>query len=222
MKATDYLSKKKTCMLTYLAHFVWNSKMWMQNNGPPGKVSILISTPVNVFGTWQCVTEAMKIFRKQGYGRLLVNSSILGFAAMPMRGAYNSSKFALEGMCDTLRHEVYGTEIYVSLVEPGPVTSRFSEHALNKFKQNIDIENSVHRVAYQNHLARLAGQTKPTPFTVSAAACAEICARAFTDTVPKPRYRVTVPTQVFWWLRKFLPTSVLDVLKRRAFAAEKR
>lgn len=176
----------------------------------------------NVFGTWQCVAEAMKIFRKQGHGRLLVNSSILGFAAMPMRGAYNSSKFALEGMCDTLRHEVHGTEIYVSLVEPGPVTSRFSEHALNKFKQNIDIENSVHRVAYQNHLARLAGQTKPTPFTVSAAACAEICARAFTDAVPKPRYRVTVPTQLFWWLRKFLPTSVLDVLKRRAFAAEKR
>ena len=67
MKATDYLSKKKNCMLTYLAHFVWNSKMWMQNNGPPGKVSILISTPVNVFGTWQRavkVADGTKVVNK--------------------------------------------------------------------------------------------------------------------------------------------------------------
>ncbi|HRL34941.1 MAG TPA: SDR family NAD(P)-dependent oxidoreductase, partial [Neisseria sp.] len=52
----------------------------------------------NVFGTWECITHAMKIFRRQGRGRVLINSSILGFAAMPWRGAYNSSKFALEGL----------------------------------------------------------------------------------------------------------------------------
>lgn len=196
--------------------------------GQPGAVedvprdALRAQFETNVFGTWQCVAEAMKIFRKQGHGRILVNSSILGFAAMPMRGAYNSSKFALEGLCDTLRHEVHGTDIYVSLVEPGPVTSRFSEHALAKFKQNIDVESSVHRQAYQNHLARLAGQTRPTPFTVSAADCAAVCARAFTDAKPKPRYRVTVPTKAFWWLQKILPTAALDVLKRRAFAAERK
>lgn len=176
----------------------------------------------NVFGTWQCIAEAMRVFRKQGYGRLLVNSSILGFAALPMRGAYNSSKFALEGLCDTLRHEIYGTDIHVSLVEPGAIISRFGEHALAKFKQNIDIDNSVHREAYQNHLLRLSGQTKPMPFTLSAADCAAVCVRAFTDAAPKARYRVTVPTKVFWWLKKILPTAALDALKRRAFVAERR
>lgn len=175
----------------------------------------------NVFGTWECVVYAMKIFRQQGYGRLLINSSILGFAAMPMRGAYNSSKFALEGMCDTLRHEVHGTSIFVSLVEPGPVTSRFRANALAKFHQHIDVENSVHKQAYQNQIARLAQESAVTPYTVSAADCAKICARAFTDTTPKARYRVTVPTHVFWWLRKCLPTGLLDALKRGAFRVEK-
>ena len=175
----------------------------------------------NVFGTWECVARAMKVFRKQGHGRILVNSSILGFAAMPMRGAYNSSKFALEGMCDTLRHEVRGSGISVSLVEPGPVTSRFNVNALAKFQQNVDIESSFHRETYQAHLRRLSGQNRPTPYTVSAAACAAVCARAFTDAVPKARYRVTVPTKVFWYLRKFLPTAALDYCKRRAFAAER-
>ena len=89
----------------------------------------------NVFGTWECITHAMKIFRRQGRGRVLVNSSILGFAAMPWRGAYNSSKFALEGLADTLRHETHGSAIFVSLIEPGPIATRFRPNALEKFKQ---------------------------------------------------------------------------------------
>jgi NAD(P)-dependent dehydrogenase (short-subunit alcohol dehydrogenase family) len=63
--------------------------------------------------------------RAQGHGRIIYNSSILGFAAMRWRGAYNASKFAMEGMCDTLRQELHGTGIFVSLVEPGPIESRF-------------------------------------------------------------------------------------------------
>ena len=70
----------------------------------------------NVFGTWECIVAAMRVFRRQGHGRVLVNSSILGFAAMPWRGAYNSSKFALEGLCDTLRGEIHGSGIFVSLL----------------------------------------------------------------------------------------------------------
>lgn len=175
----------------------------------------------NVFGTWECVAEAMKVFRQQNHGRILVNSSILGFAAMPMRGAYNSSKFALEGMCDTLRHELYGTEIYVSLVEPGPVSSRFRENALAKFQKYINTESSVHREVYKAQLAGLSS-SKPTPYTVSAAQCAAVCACAFTDLRPKPRYRVTVPTHLFWWLKKFLPTEYLDMVKRWGFSVEKK
>lgn len=143
----------------------------------------------NVFGAWECITHAMKIFRKQGHGRILVNSSILGFAAMPWRGAYNSSKFALEGMCDTLRTELMGSKIYVSLVEPGPVATRFRPTALEKFHEFIDVENSFHKESYQYQLNRLTKQGNVAPFTVSAQSCAAVCVKALTATKPKPRYR---------------------------------
>jgi len=44
--------------------------------------------------------------RRQGHGRIIYNSSILGLVAMRYRGAYNASKFALEGLADTLRLEL--------------------------------------------------------------------------------------------------------------------
>ncbi|MDO4878702.1 MAG: SDR family NAD(P)-dependent oxidoreductase [Neisseria sp.] len=168
----------------------------------------------NVFGAWECLNAAMRVFRRQGRGRILVNSSILGFAAMPWRGAYNSSKFALEGMCDTLRHELHGTDIYVSLVEPGPVATRFRANALVKFGQYINRENSVHAASYRRQLNRLQAEGAAAPFTVSAQECAAVCIRALTDRRPKARYPVTVPTVVFWYLKRVLPTRWLDALQR--------
>lgn len=170
----------------------------------------------NVFGTWECIAEAMKLFRRQGHGRIVVNSSILGFAAMPWRGAYNSTKFALEGMCDTLRHETAGSGIEVVLVEPGPVATRFRPNALAKFRQYIDMEGSVHREAYQAQLNRLQQEGDAAPFTVSSAACAAVCVTALTAPNPRRRYLVTVPTVLFWYLKRILPTAVLDRLLRGA------
>lgn len=170
----------------------------------------------NVFGTWECIVHAMKVFRRQGYGRILVNSSILGFAAMPWRGAYNSSKFALEGLCDTLRHETAGSGIRVVLVEPGPVATRFRPNALEQFRRHIDAEGSVHREAYAAQLRRLQQEGDAAPFTVSSAACAAVCVRALTVPDPRRRYLVTVPTVLFWYLRRLLPTALYDRLLRGA------
>ena len=170
----------------------------------------------NVFGGWQCITLAMKVFRRQGHGRILVNSSILGFAAMPWRGAYNSSKYALEGMCDTLRQELHGSNIYVSLVEPGPVATRFRENALIKFEEHIDIDGSFHAEAYRRQLKRLKAVGAVAPFTVSSQGCAAVCIRALTAKRPKARYRVTFPTILFWYLKRILPTAGLDYFSRKA------
>lgn len=170
----------------------------------------------NVFGTWQCIKAAMKIFRRQQHGHILVNSSILGYAAMPWRSAYISSKFALEGLCDTLRQETYGSGIYISLLEPGPITSHFRPNALVKFKQYIDIENSVHRDVYQAQLNRLQAQGSVAPFTLTAKQCATVCARALNAKNPKARYFVTVPAHLFWYLKKCLPVCILDGLCRLA------
>ncbi|MCS4533332.1 SDR family NAD(P)-dependent oxidoreductase [Neisseria montereyensis] len=170
----------------------------------------------NVFGAWECIRLAMKVFRKQQSGRILVNSSILGFSAMPWRGAYNSTKFALEGMCDTLRHETYGSGIFVSLVEPGPIATRFRPNALKKFLQYIDMSNSVHADSYQRQLNRLKMEGAAAPFTMSSHDCAAICVKALTADKPKPRYLVTFPTVLFWYLRRLLPIWLLDRMQRGA------
>ena len=169
----------------------------------------------NVFVTWECIHHAMKIFRHQGHGRILVNSSILGFAAMPWRGAYNSTKFALEGMCDTLRHELFNTNIQVVLVEPGPVATRFRPNAVVKLHQHIDIENSVHRESYHKQLERLQTQGDTTVFTISSATCASICVHALSTPHPRRRYLVTVPTILFWYLKRLFPTALFDKLLRK-------
>ena len=174
----------------------------------------------NVFGTWECITHAMKIFRRQGRGRVLVNSSILGFAAMPWRGAYNSSKFALEGLADTLRHETHGSAIFVSLIEPGPIATRFRPNALEKFKQYIDIDKSVHAESYRAQLARLETEGDAAPFTMTSPDCAAVCVKALLAERPKARYRITLPTQAFWYLKRLLPTRWLDAVQRAAVGGQ--
>ena len=174
----------------------------------------------NVFGTWECITHAMTIFRRQGRGRVLINSSILGFAAMPWRGAYNSSKFALEGLADTLRHETHGSAIFVSLIEPGPIATRFRPNALEKFKQYIDIDKSVHAESYRAQLARLETEGDAAPFTMTSPDCAAVCVKALLAERPKARYRITLPTQVFWYLKRLLPTRWLDAVQRAAVGGQ--
>ncbi|OQS45990.1 SDR family NAD(P)-dependent oxidoreductase [Chromobacterium violaceum] len=170
----------------------------------------------NLFGPWELSNAVMKTMRAQGHGRIVYNSSILGFAAMRWRGAYNASKFAMEGLCDTLRHELRGTDIHVSLVEPGPIESRFRPNALAKFLKNVDIDGSVHRDNYQQQLERLKKEGHAAPFTLPATAVAEAVWRAVTSRRPRARYRVTFPTKLFWFLRRVLPQRWYDGACRAA------
>ncbi|HIE56305.1 MAG TPA: SDR family NAD(P)-dependent oxidoreductase, partial [Chromatiaceae bacterium] len=111
--------------------------------GQPGAVEDLSRKTLrkqletNLLGTHELTCAVLPAMRMAGEGRIIQNSSILGFAAMPYRGAYNCSKFALEGLTDTLRLELVGTGIGVSLIEPGPIRSRFRENAYRKFIENI-------------------------------------------------------------------------------------
>ncbi|QEL55072.1 SDR family oxidoreductase [Chromobacterium paludis] len=170
----------------------------------------------NLFGPWELTNAVMKTMRAQGHGRIVFNSSILGFAAMRWRGAYNASKFAMEGLCDTLRHELHGTDIHVSLVEPGPIESRFRPNALQKFLQNVDIEGSAHRDNYQKQLERLKKEGHAAPFTLPASAVAEAVWQAATSRRPRARYRVTFPTKLYWALKRVLPQNLFDRACRAA------
>lgn len=169
----------------------------------------------NVFGWMELTNLVIPVMRAQGYGRIIQNSSILGFAAMSMRGAYNASKFAIEGFSDTLRLELAGTDIHVSLIEPGPVESRFRANAYRAFQQHIDVESSVHRERYAKMIQRFETIGNVQPFTLPPEAVLKRVLHALESRQPKIRYPVTFPTYLFTWLRRVLSDRMLDRILRR-------
>lgn len=166
----------------------------------------------NLFGWHELTNLIIPVMRRQGYGRIIQNSSVLGLVSMPFRGAYNASKYALEGLSDTLRQELITTSsnIYVSLIEPGPITSRFRANALRALKKHVDIENSVHRDYYDKVIERLATQGPVVPFTEPPEAVLKRVIHALESRKPKVRYYVTVPTYLFAYLRCLLPFRLMD------------
>ena len=170
----------------------------------------------NVFGWLELTNLVIPIMRKQGYGRIIQNSSVLGFVAMPFRGAYNASKYAIEGLSDTLRLELKDTDIYVSLIGPGPIISKFRENAVKALEQNIDIENSVHRDKYHGVLARLKKKGPAAPFTLPPEAVLKRVVAALESKKPKPRYYVTFPTYLFAFLKRLLSHRQLDYILAKA------
>lgn len=164
----------------------------------------------NLFGTHELTRWVIPVMRRQGYGRIVQNSSVLGFAAMAYRGAYNASKYALEGLSDTLRLELKGSGVYVSLVEPGPILSRFRDNAYAMYLKNIDPEPSFHRARYLAMEARLQKQGPAVPFTLGPEAVLEKVLLALEAKRPKARYYVTFPTYLFGYLKRILPDRALD------------
>ncbi len=171
----------------------------------------------NLFGWQELTNTVIPIMRKQGYGRIIQNSSVLGLVAMPYRGAYIASKFALEGLTDTLRLELNMTSnnIFVSLIEPGPILSRFRHNSLNALQRNIDVANSVHHVLYKQTIERLRKEGPAVPFTLPPEAVLRRVIHALESHRPKQRYYVTFPTYLFAFLRRVLPQRLLDNLLKR-------
>lgn len=166
----------------------------------------------NLFGWHELTNRVLPVMRRQGHGRIIQNSSVLGFVALRYRGAYNASKYALEGLSDTLRLELTGTDIHVSLVEPGPVTSRFRENAFKAYRENIDPAHSVHREKYLAMEARLKTQGPVVPFTLPPEAVLKKVIHALESKRPRARYYVTFPTYLFGTLKRLLSTRALDRL----------
>jgi len=177
---------------------------------------------VNVFGAHELTRLLIPIMRRQGEGRIIQNSSVLGFVALKYRGAYIASKYALEGLTDTLRLELAGSGIHVSLIEPGPIISQFRANALRAFRRNIDTDSSFHAETYRDVLARLESIEDNVPFTLPAEAVLGKVVHALESRRPRVRYPVTVPTYGFAVLKRLLPVSWLDRLLIYASGAENR
>jgi len=165
----------------------------------------------NVFGMHEVTCQVLPIFRKQGYGKIIQHSSVLGIISLKFRGAYNASKYAIEGLNDTLRQELLGTNIHISVINTGPVTSKFRENALLKFRENIDIEASAFKTTYENELKqRLENDKDNTPFNLPATSVANKVLKIMNTSKPKPRYYVTTATYLLGFFKRVLSTSLMD------------
>lgn len=169
---------------------------------------------VNVFAAHEIARRLIPVMRRAGQGRIVQCSSVLGLVSGPYRGAYSASKFALEALSDAMRLELRGTGIHVSLIEPGPIRTKFLETALATFERTVDAEKSAHTETYRQRLAalRTGGNER---FKLEPEAVAEKVRHALESVRPKPRYFVTTPTYAADAMRRLLPTRLLDSIIAR-------
>jgi len=198
---------------------VWQKEgsidVWFNNAGygQPGALED-IDTQVlreqfetNVFGLHECTRQIIPIMRKQGYGKIIQHSSVLGLISLFGRGAYNASKYAIEGLTDTLRLELADTNIYPVLLNTGPVTSDFRKNAMRKLRENVDMEHSVFREKYEKTLK---AKKSEVPFNEAADAVARIVYGIILAKKPKPRYYITKATYLLGYIKRVTSTSLLD------------
>lgn len=163
----------------------------------------------NFFGLHECTVQVLKVMREQGYGKIIQHSSVLGLISLFGRGSYNASKYAVEGLSDTLRLELAGSDIHVSLLNTGPVTSEFRKNAMQKLRENVDIEHSRFSQKYQETLQADKGQV---PFNLEADAVASVVYEIIAAKKPKPRYYITKATYLLGFFKRILSTKMLDRL----------
>lgn len=165
----------------------------------------------NLFGWHELVRQVLPAMRRRGAGRIVQCSSVLGFVALPMRGSYNATKYALEGLTDTLRLELRGTGIHVALIEPGPIATRFGINAQEQFRRWIDNpENSEFRELYEEWRLNPAETRPASRHTLPPEAVAGKLMHAIESRSPRARYYVTFPTYAMGAFRRLLTTRALD------------
>jgi short-subunit dehydrogenase len=166
----------------------------------------------NVFGLYECTSQILPVMREQGYGKIIQHSSVLGLISLFGRGAYNASKYAIEGLTDTLRIELRDTEIYPVLLNTGPITSNFRKTAIRKLQENVDVAHSRFRDIYEESIA---GTEKKVPFNEEADSVAKVVYRIILAEKPKPRYYITKATYLLGFAKRVLSTSLLDKILAR-------
>jgi NAD(P)-dependent dehydrogenase (short-subunit alcohol dehydrogenase family) len=164
----------------------------------------------NVVGWYDLTRHVLPAMRAQGHGRIVNCSSVMGFVALRFTGPYSASKFAVEGWSDSLRLELRGTGIHVSLLQPGPIRSRMMENARLRFLETIDVENSPFREDYRREISRLSSGPKSSPFKLGPESLMAPLVHALESPSPRARYRVTIPSRVGAWLKRLLPTWLMD------------
>jgi short-subunit dehydrogenase len=215
---TDSIDKALTWMLSQTQGEIYA----LFNNagyGQPGALEDLSSDALraqletNVIGLHELTRRVLPIMLQQGYGRILQHSSVLGLISLRFRGAYNASKYAIEGLCDTLRLELRDTNIHVITLNTGPVRSKFRENAIKMFDQYVDSKQSRFKASYEKEVrGRKENKEKKDPFTKNSDVVIDKVILALEKSTPSPRYHITAATHILGILKRLLPTSWLDAI----------
>lgn len=169
---------------------------------------------VNFFAYHQLILRAVPVMRKQGSGRIVNCSSVLGRVAMPWRGAYTSSKFALNALTTTLRMELEGTGIYASLIEPGSIPSNIAANGARYAMKYIQLDKSPHQEKYRRRFEDLVSQKPPVDLS-GAEPVYTALRKALSARRPRPHYPVKPETRVAIALDRVLPKDILYRLLNR-------
>lgn len=151
----------------------------------------------NVFGTHQLTTLLLPALRASGDARIVNTSSVLGLISTPGRGIYAASKYALEAWSDALRMELHGSGVRVSLIEPGPIKTRFTDN-VTQAQRDKPVKNPG-----------IAGR-----FTLPPEAILPKLRHALESKHPRLRYPVTLVAHAMSALRRLLPGWMLDRILR--------
>lgn len=188
------------------------------NNGAYAQAGAVEDLPVealraqfeaNFFGWHDLTRRIVPVMRAAGAGRIVHCSSILGLLPVKYRGAYAASKFALEGLMLTLRAELDGSGVRLSMIEPGPIVSKLPQTSLGWFRRHVDADASVHREAYERQIARMARGGTGSRMKLGPEAVYRVLKHALEHPRPRPHYLVTTPARIGMLLRRLLPASTL-------------
>jgi short-subunit dehydrogenase len=184
--------------------------------GQPGALedlsreAMLTQFEVNVFGLQELTNRFLPGMIKQGHGRIVQISSVVGRVSLPFMGIYSASKFAVEAMADAQRVELFGTGVRLSLVEPGPITTLFSKNAITSTHSGLTADTSRFADLYQKELSDRARERDPRPFSLPPEAVARKIAHALTSSHPRRRYKVTFPAYLGAFMSRAAPDTLID------------
>jgi NAD(P)-dependent dehydrogenase (short-subunit alcohol dehydrogenase family) len=162
---------------------------------------------VNVFGVLRVTGAVLPTMRRQGNGRIVNLSSVLGLIPAPYSALYASTKHAIEGYSESLDHELRPFGIRVVLVEPAYTRTSFEDN-LAKPDQLLDIYDSAR--AGMNVILRKAMVTGDAPDVV-----ATTILEAATASRPRRRYAAGKTARQVSFLRRFVPESAFDKSLRK-------
>lgn len=166
----------------------------------------------NFFG-WHALTKlVIPVMRKQMSGRIVQCSSVLGIVSGKHRAPYSATKHAIEAFATSMRMELKPWNIHVSCIRPGPIESEFLATSLKVLHEKIDLENTAHKADYDASLSRMAKGSDSSPFKLGPEAVLAKLIHASEAKKPKPVYSVTRLTTIADMVRRFLPTTLAEII----------